>query len=296
MDLQESLEKYIKYKRAVDDVKPRTVRGYHRCLEEHFFEWVKVDLVADLEKNMLWNYVVHLRNDLDWMQNTIAIYITNLRTWLRWLWEQGYHEENLAKYLKTPKRHTREEMPPTDNELEALLEACSEGREALRDRALILFLAVTGARRGEVPEMTKENVRLDEQWMRIYQPKTERWRYGFLTDVAAEALREYLDSRTDDEDCLFRSRFGGPLGYDGIYQMLRRRAIQAGIDPKHIHTHNFRRYFATRWVESGGDEHRLMRIMDWSSAEMLDYYVRLGSRSALQSAFKKFAPTIGAST
>jgi integrase/recombinase XerD len=43
----------------------------------------------------------------------------------------------------------------------------------------------------------------------------------------------------------------------GLYQMLQRRAHQAGYDPD-VHPHQFRHTFAHDWLDGGGAEGDLM--------------------------------------
>ena len=154
------------------------------------------------------------------------------------------------------------------------------------------MLASTGLRRGEIPDLTLADLHLKEGWLRVYTPKTNRYRFAFLTPEAQDALCAYLEGGEDDDICLFRSRYSGPLGYDGIYTTIRHWAEAANLDPSHVHPHNFRKFLATHWVDKGSDEQRLMRVMDWSSPEMLQTYVRLGRRNDLLRAYRQFAPRL----
>jgi integrase len=57
----------------------------------------------------------------------------------------------------------------------------------------------------------------------------------------------------------------------GLYRMLQRRAEEAGYDPA-VHPHQFRHTFANDWLENGGAEGDLMRLMGWHDRSMLDLY------------------------
>jgi hypothetical protein len=52
--------------------------------------------------------------------------------------------------------------------------------------------------------------------------------------------------------------------------MLYRRGAKIGL-PR-LHAHQFRHTFADDWLEAGGNEGDLMRIMGWRSRHMLDRY------------------------
>ena len=55
----------------------------------------------------------------------------------------------------------------------------------------------------------------------------------------------------------------------GLYRMLKRRAEEAGYDPA-VHPHQFRHTFAHDWLDGGGAEGDLMRLMGWTDRSMLD--------------------------
>jgi hypothetical protein len=60
------------------------------------------------------------------------------------------------------------------------------------------------------------------------------------------------------------TRGRGPTTGSGIYQMIKRRAEEAGYDPKEIWLHQWRDTFANDWLAGGGFEGGLMRLMGWT--------------------------------
>ena len=61
----------------------------------------------------------------------------------------------------------------------------------------------------------------------------------------------------------------GPLTGNGIYQMVRRRGEQAGVQ---VYPHRFRHHFSHTWLDRGGAEGDLMELNGWSSPQMLQRY------------------------
>ena len=55
----------------------------------------------------------------------------------------------------------------------------------------------------------------------------------------------------------------------GVYQMLDRRAEEAGYDPQAVHPHMFRHTVANDWLAGGGSEGDLMRLMGWHDRSMV---------------------------
>lgn len=67
------------------------------------------------------------------------------------------------------------------------------------------------------------------------------------------------------------ARNRGPMTSWGIYQMIIRRADEAGLK---INPHKFRHTFSHNWLDRGGAEGDLMELNGWSSPQMLARYGR----------------------
>lgn len=292
MDTHTAFDEFLTFKVASGRAK-RTLQDYHRCIG-YALTWLAgagFHTTGALTRQAVRSYVAALRSG-EWSEGTIGLYVRNLRTWLNWLHAEQYTDENLAAAIPAPGIVVSDRPAPPPDLLRRLVAACSGDNLALRDRALILLMASTGLRRGEIVLLERQDVHLADAWLRAYTPKTSSYRFAFLTPEAQAALQEYLSTRSDDHPALFMGRSGKPLGYHGIYQVIRRRAESAGIDPKRVNPHSFRVFLATEWMISGGDEERLLKLMGWKSPRMLEIYVRAGRRDDLQDAHDKYAPRL----
>ncbi len=275
--------------RAADGLRARTLDDYRRVLTPFLSDdgtpatWTRATIRA---------YVAALRAQ-PWSPATVALHIRYLRAFWGWCHREGYTGEDFSAIIPAPARTIREEELLTTAEFAHLVQACAGDRWALRDRAILLMLTDTGLRRREFCSLQRDQVTFDDglAWVLLHGAiaKNGRERYVFLGRAASSALHTYLDARDDDASALFVSE-RGPLGGDGLYMLLHRRAELAGIDPARVHPHLLRKMFASWWIENGGDEQRLMSIAGWSGPEMLRIYVRLGSRQKLQDAHRQFGP------
>ena len=166
-----------------------------------------------------------------------------------------------------------ENPPPviTDEELRRLLAVC-EGRDFVsrRDSALVRVLLDTGMRRGELAGMAVDSVDMEHREVRV-TGKGRRERVIPFGTKTALALRRYLllrEARAHGSAALWIGH-SGPLTGNGIYQILRDRAREAGLS---VHPHQLRHTFAHAWLASGGQEHDLMRLAGWKSRQMLGRY------------------------
>jgi site-specific recombinase XerD len=107
-----------------------------------------------------------------------------------------------------------------------LAELPVQGRYALRDYTLLLFLYNTGARVQEVADLRLEHLTLEHPPSVRLHGKGGKWRSSPLWGETVRALRELLkEQRTEDPQApVFSSASGKPLTRFGIYKRVRKHA------------------------------------------------------------------------
>ena len=168
----------------------------------------------------------------------------------------------------------------TDDELTALLAACKGGGfENRRDYAVISMFRDTGARLSELSGLAVDDVTARDREA-IVTGKGRKQRTVKYTYDTARALDRYARERAKHPmaraSALWLGVRSGPMTSSGVYQMIERRAVQAGIK---IHPHMFRHTFSHNWLDRGGAEGDLMELNGWDSPQMLNRYGR-SARSA----------------
>jgi integrase/recombinase XerD len=168
-----------------------------------------------------------------------------------------------------------------------LLEVTGGGRardfENARDHAIVRMLT-EGVRRAELVQQRIDDVPTDpiaRPYVRVVPLKGARaedeGRIVPLSMPTARAFVVYLRARrghrkAESSRALWLgTRNRGPMTGSGVYRMLKRRADEAGYDPE-VHPHQFRHTFAHDWLNGGGSEGDLMRLMGWKDRAMLDRY------------------------
>lgn len=262
--------------RAADGRSPRTLQDYRRVLEP-FAAWCGDLDLGSITRQTIREYVAALRSN-GWKEGTVAIHIRNLRSFLRWLHEEGYTRDCLSRAIKAPRQVRRIEIPITPEEIQLLLDTCASCRfHDLRDKAMILLLSDTGLRSGEVARLQVDDWRRepgsDGSYLLVFAPKTSTPRYAILGRAATAALQVYALARAKfDGDLLFCSENGAPLKVRAIGSMLVRRGKCAGLERCRVHPHIFRKAFVTAFLDNGGDSERLRVLAGWSSLAMLQVY------------------------
>jgi len=175
-----------------------------------------------------------------------------LRTFYRWLMAEGAIPSNPMARLKAPRVPELALEPPPLETVLAMLRVCRGKRLTdLRDFALILALCDTGARAREILAVTLADVDLSSGAILLRVTKTKRPRVVFLGKRTRKATLAYLRARKTPSppDPLFANDAGSRLTYWGLRQVLRRRALKAGVPAPSAHA--FRRLFCLQCLKNG---------------------------------------------
>lgn len=175
------------------------------------------------------------------LKNVRAIY-SSFFSWLRDRNKIGTNPMLLVEEIKV-ERKIKEIY--TDEQRELLLRAC----KTLRDRAIMEVLYSTAIRVSELIKLNRYDIKITKDLIVFGKGKKERRVY--LNDRANLYLREYMQSRTDDNPALFVStkKPYGRLGKDGVESMIRRTGNKIGIT--NAYPHKFRRTSITNALNRG---------------------------------------------
>lgn len=200
-----------------------------------------------------------------------------MKRFAAWLVDEGELDADPIAGLKPPKLDQQAVDPLTQDELKALIKACSgKSLRERRDEALVRLIAETGIRASEAVGMKVSEVDLTRGMATVYRGKGGKGRIVPFGPQTATAIDRYLrlrraHARADSPDLWVGDR-GKGFSYDGLYVALRYRAELAGI--KGFHPHKLRTTFATRWLAGGGSEGSLMAVAGWARRDMIDRYTR----------------------
>lgn len=220
-----------------------------------------------------------------------AKHFRELQQFFRWLVdvEEELTVSPMAK-LKAPKVPPKPVPVVSDDDTAVLLRACAgRGFPERRDTAIIRLFSDTGMRLGEMAGLELEHLdwRYDVAHVLGKGSKQRACPFGPKT---GDALRRYLRARVlhprATETALWLGRFGA-LTDSGIAQIVDRRAVEAGLG--HLHPHQWRHTAAHTWLSNGGQEGDLMRLMGWSSREMVRRYGESAAEQRARDAHRRMA-------
>lgn len=204
---------------------------------------------------------------------TAALRFRALKTFWKWLREEGEAETNVMERMKPPMIPEEPVAVVGDDAIQALLKA-TDGKlfEDRRDNAMLRVLVDTGMRRAELIGLTLADIDWDTQVL-VVLGKGRRPRACPFGARTGRALDRYIRARLTHRDAATPALWlglRGPVTGNGLGQMLARRCKAAGLD--RIHPHQFRHTNAHRWLADGGNEGDLMRLLGWRSRQMVNRY------------------------
>jgi integrase/recombinase XerD len=217
-----------------------------------------------------------------------------LRTFHRFLLQEGYARANPAARVEAPK--SLQPLPHTLSplEVERLLQAPSGDKPlALRDRAMLEILYATGLRVSELVGLKQENLQLDIGYLVTFG-KGRKERIVPMGEVSMAALRTYLQlgrpllCRETNSVLLFLNRGGKGLTRQGFWKIIKRRALQAGI-AKNIMPHTLRHSFATHLLENGADLRSVQTMLGHADISTTQIYTHV-TRERLKQLHGQFHP------
>ncbi|MDO8616077.1 MAG: tyrosine-type recombinase/integrase [Dehalococcoidia bacterium] len=224
---------------------------------------------------------------------TAANRYRSLQQFFKYLAEDGEIKDSPMARMTPPKLPDGETLVLREDDLRHLIAACvGADFEARRDAAIIRLMIDTGCRIGEALALRLTNdddndVDLDQGTIRLLG-KGRRWRTASIGAKTARALDRYLRVRREHPDAPARALWlgrRGPLTDQGLRLVIRRRGEQAGLG--RIHPHMLRHAAAHHWLAAGGSEGDLMRLLGWTSRDMLQRYAATTGTERAVSAHKR---------
>jgi site-specific recombinase XerD len=198
----------------------------------------------------------------------------SLRQFFRWCVDEGEVTESPMARMRPPAVPEQPVPVLGEEQLRALVRVADRDASYVgkRDSALLRTFIDTGARLAEIAGLVVEDLNLDSGSVRLFG-KGRRVRYNPIGSKTIRALDRYLRARRvmpgADGPTLWLGR-QGPMTSYGVAEVVKRRAIEAGIGP--IHAHQLRHSAAHHLRLNGADDDSVLRLLGWRDRSMLHRY------------------------
>jgi integrase len=193
-----------------------------------------------------------------WSRSSAGHIATMLRVFFRHAASVGACSPSLASSIEGTRSYTLESLPYALGweDVKRLIDTTSSHSEAnIRDRAILLLLAIYGLRRGEVASLRLDQVDWIANQLHIWRLKRRQPQIYPLVPAVAEALKHYIDHVRPKVACpeifLRLQAPQGPILATAIYSIVKLRLRALGLQTAHSGPHTLRHSCAARLLAEG---------------------------------------------
>ncbi len=244
----------------LEDGLARTSLASYRSDLLQFSAWLGQNAACGLltvDEPTLLRYVATLSMTL--RASSQARYLSTLRRFYGHLLSRGQRSDDPTKRIAMPAKPSRLPKVLSETQVERLLTApTAEHLLGQRDRAMLETLYATGLRVSELIGLKMHEINLEMGVLRVFG-KGSKERLVPLGEQAADCIRRYLTTARPavlagrQSDDLFVTARAAAMTRQAFWQLIKRYAVMAGIDPARLSPHVLRHAFATHLLNHGAD-------------------------------------------
>jgi site-specific recombinase XerD len=222
------------------------------------------------------------QSDRGWSRTSLGALASTLRSFFRFAEAQRWCPTGLAEAIESPRIYADEGLPRgPDWSLVQKLIASTLGDDptSVRDRAVLMLLALYGLRRGEVARLRVADLDWDAEVIRVTRPKQRRVQQYPLVHPVADALRRYL--REVRTHCQYGQVFLAmkaptrPLSPAGISAIVRYRLAGLGVQIHPSGAHSLRHACARHLLAQGFSFKQIGDQLGHRSASTTQHYAKV---------------------
>ena len=260
----EYLKMFIDAKQ-IEGCSERTLQ-YYRVTIEHMLGSIETP-IRKITTDEIRGHLVDYQKVNNCSKVTVDNVRRNMSSFFSWLEEEDY-------ILKSPMRRIHKiktKQPVKETITDEMIEKLRDNCTCVRDLAMIDLLYSTGIRVGELVGLNISDIDFEERECIVFG-KGDKERRVYFDAKAKLHLREYIESRTDDNPALFVT-LDAPharLKISGVEIRVRELGRKLNIDK--IHPHKFRRTMATRAIDKGMPIEQVQKILGHSQIDTTMQY------------------------
>lgn len=261
-----------------------TIRQNLSLLKMFFsLDSIKNKRIKDLEKKDIKNALSELNNHYKKGSGAINCTIAALRKYFYFINENKIDTLDLSILkIPLPKKIIRGSSPIRFKEVyNFFIKEYLKAKTFIekRDLIAILLYSATGARKSELIPLKISDIDFQRNTVKIFQPKTQKYRYILISNLVIEYLNHYLIDRekyVDNNDCVFITEKGSPIKKHVMSELPKRLYEKYNIK---FHIHQFRAGFVNDSYEAGNDLPTTQRLVGHENISTTErHYLNVGDK------------------
>ncbi len=254
--LAAKIQAFARFMREERGLSPVTIAS--RCQRiDNFLAALPTRSIKRISISQIDHYLIHQGNH-GWSRPSMGALASDLRSFFRYAEAQRWCRSGLVAAIESPRLYTHEGLPrgPAWEHVEQLIASTAGNYSTdIRDRAIIMLLALYGLRRGEVARLRLEDVDWASEVLRVIRPKQRRIQSYPLIRPVGDAIVRYL--REVRPKCAYREIFLAvsapvrPLFPESITPIVRSRLTALGVQLPRRGAHSLRHACAQHLLARG---------------------------------------------
>lgn len=271
--LPETVEIFIVSKK-IAGLSEKTLYLYLIVLTD-FFRTINKD-PEKITANDIRIYLYQYQKDHGVSNRTLDGRRTIICSYFNWMASEEYICKNPAINIQPIKYERRHKRAMSQLDLEKVRLACKTKRE----KAIVEMLYSTGCRVTELERLNISDINFETKEVTLFG-KGSKHRTSYLNAKAEVALKDYLNSRTDDNPALFvyERKPYGRLKKAGIEFLIRKMMERTSGVTTHVTPHIFRHTTATTALDRGMSIVNVSRLLGHTRVETTMEYITTNSDS-----------------
>ncbi|WP_312700563.1 tyrosine-type recombinase/integrase [Sedimentibacter sp.] len=276
----------------------KTIAQYKRVLG-YFIDFtadidadlLTIDIIKSYQKNLLerqfiGNSFYSGKDGQKLSRTTVNTYMTHLRTFVIYLYDNQYIDANLFDKITIVKKPKIIKEILSDYEIEKVLMSFSNCEMSVRNQCIFLSMVDAGLRLSEICNLDVPDVIFNGNMIKINGAKGFKDRYVPMSLSLKKSLYKYITMYRVpdfiDNKALFLSKDKKRITEKAVTMVIVRLRKKMKFDK--MNPHRLRHTFATNYIINGGDMFNLQLILGHEDIQTVRKYVHL-ARYYLQSSY-----------
>ena len=285
--MKEAIDNFLNYLAVEKGFSENTIFAYRNDLQQlasfvgkEVAKRSTVPSWASFDRQSMLLYLSELK-EKRYAATTIARKVAAIKSFFGFLAAEGMIKDNPTRSVPSPRVGKSLPKPISIAQARLLLEQPSKRStpEAKRDRAMLELLYATGMRASELVSLNLADIDIEGGYVRCFG-KGHKERLIPIYRQASLVLKEYLaDGRphlvhNSEEKALFLNRRGERLTRQGLWQILKGYAKEAGLETQ-VTPHTLRHSFATHMLSGGADLRSVQELLGHANISTTQVYTHL---------------------
>ena len=292
----ESIDRFCDHLWLADGLANATLSSYRQDMTR-FERWCVAGATslanasrADIERYLASQFAEKARS------SSVSRRLSTLKRFYQWQLTLGARSDDPSALVDAPRATRYLPKNLTETEVDALLAAPDEHTLlGERDRAMLETLYASGLRVSELIHLKMIQMDLQRGLVKV-MGKGSKERLVPMGEIAVAAVKKYVAGARSDwlpaqrrSDYVFITARSEPMTRQAFWYIIKKHALNAGINPDALSPHTLRHAFATHLLNHGADLRVVQMLLGHADITTTQIYTHV-ARERLKNIHQQFHP------